>query len=87
MSCLLLVIKGKLVYEEIEGGKALLRPPVILAAAGDKKAFDGLVLSHVSSLKRGRQLGGRLSKKACIPSWASSPTRTRAMVPTVISSC
>ncbi|MNJ37205.1 hypothetical protein D3C77_320140 [compost metagenome] len=57
------------------------------ASIGDQQAFDGLVLSHVSSLKRGRQLGGRLSKKACIPSWASSPTRTRAMVSTVISSC
>ena len=57
------------------------------AAIGNQQALNLSVMGHVSSLKRGRQAGGRLSKKACIPSWASSPTRTRAMVSTVFSSC
>ncbi|BBQ52957.1 hypothetical protein WP2S18C03_20380 [Aeromonas veronii] len=38
------------------------------AAIGDQQAFNLRVMDHVSSLKRGRQTGGRLSKKACIPS-------------------
>ena len=41
---------------------------VIFAVVGDQQTINRGVMGHVSSLKRGRQAGGRLSKKACIPS-------------------